>query len=164
MAEQLGRVMVGAAVSSWDLKAGSSGKADRETAALLAQVPLFATLSKRHLGRVAGVATTKRYAAHTPLVREGNPADAFFVILDGEARVDVPGRAVPLSSGDFFGEMGLIDGEPRSATVSAVTDVLVLMIPRAKFLKLLESEPKVALGLLAALTRRLRAVQAAVSL
>ena len=57
----------------------------------------------------------------------------------------------------------MIDGEPRSATVAAVSEVLVMMIPRAKFLKVLESEPKIALAIMATLAQRVRAVQAAVS-
>ena len=95
-------------------------------------------------------------------MRVGKPADAFYVILDGTARVQVPGRPVTLEAGDFFGEMAVIDGEPRSATVAAVSEVLVLMIPRAKFLKVLESEPKIALAIMATLAQRVRAVQAAV--
>jgi CRP-like cAMP-binding protein len=92
----------------------------------------------------------------------GKPADAFFVILDGTVQVHVPsGRKVELGAGDFFGEMALIDGEPRSATVTAASDVFVLTIPRAKFLKLLHAEPKIMLGIMATLTRRLRDVQAA---
>jgi len=58
--------------------------------------------------------------------------------------------------GDFFGEMALLDGEPRSATVIAHTEVLALMIERARFLKLLQAEPKVALAIMTTLTRRLR--------
>jgi CRP-like cAMP-binding protein len=98
------------------------------------------------------------------VVRVGKPAEAFYVILDGSARVGVPGRPVTLEAGDFFGEMAVLDGEARSATVTAVTEVMVLMIPRAKFLKVLESEPKIALAIMATLTRRLRAVQAAANL
>jgi CRP/FNR family cyclic AMP-dependent transcriptional regulator len=136
----------------------------REAVGMLAEIPLFAGLSRRHLGRVASVASTKRYASGTPLARVGTPADAFYVILDGRARVDVPGRKVELEVGDFFGEMALIDGEPRSATVVAVGDVHVLTVARAKFLKLLEAEPKIALTIMATLTRRLRDVQAAATL
>jgi CRP/FNR family transcriptional regulator, cyclic AMP receptor protein len=137
----------------------------REAVPMLAEIPLFSSLSRRHLGRVASVASTKRYAQHATLAVVGKPADAFFVLLDGRVRVEVPGgRKVELGAGDFFGEMALIDGEPRSATVVAVSDVYVMTIARAKFLKLLESEPKIALAILATLTRRLRDVQAAASL
>jgi CRP/FNR family transcriptional regulator, cyclic AMP receptor protein len=131
---------------------------------MLAEIPLFAALSRRHLGKIASVASTKRYAPGSTLVRAGNPADAFFVILDGSALVEVPGRGVTLAAGDFFGEMALLDGEPRSATVVAVSEVYVMTVARTKFLKLLEAEPKISLAIMATLTRRLRAVQAAAAL
>ena len=161
MQEQLGRLIVGSATGAYETGLSPARELDREAEFLLAQVPLFAALSKRHLARVASVATAKRIAAHTPLVRAGEPADAFYVILDGKARVDVPGRPIELEAGDFFGEMALIDGEPRSATVTALGEVLVLTVPRPKFLKLLEAEPTVTLALMEALTQRLREAQAA---
>jgi len=158
----LTRLVVGGAAPSLDSPSSRARGLGREAADLLGQVPLFATLSRRHLGRIAGAATTTRLAAGSPLVRGGKPARALDVILDGTARVEVPGRPVTLEAGDFFGEMAVLDGEPRSATVTAVSEVLVLMIPRVKFLKVLESEPKIALAIMATLTQRLRAVQAAV--
>jgi CRP-like cAMP-binding protein len=156
--EELGRLMVGSALGVWDAPA-SKQDVQRETETLLAQVPLFSGLSRRHLGRVASVAEHKHCLAYSTLVREGTPGDAFYVILDGEARVELPGGPVPLGAGSFFGEMAIIDGSPRSATVSAVTDIVVLMIPRTKFLKLLEDEPKVVLALMTTLAQRLREAQ-----
>jgi CRP/FNR family transcriptional regulator, cyclic AMP receptor protein len=132
----------------------------RESVNLLAEVPLFAGLSRRHLGHVAKIASSKRFAPGGAMVRVGEPADAFYVILDGRVRVETPGRGIELKSGDFFGEMALLDGEPRSATIVTLTEVFAMIIPRAKFLKLLESEPKIALSIMATLTRRLRDAQA----
>lgn len=160
----LTRLMVGGAASTMDTPSTRPRGAGREAIGLLEQVPLFASLSRRHLARIASVASTKRFAAGSPMVRVGKPAEAFYVILDGSARVEVPGRPVGLEAGDFFGEMAILDGEARSATVTATTEVLTLMVPRAKFLKLLESEPKIAVAIMATLTRRLRAVQAAMTL
>ena len=119
----LTRLIVGSAATTLDTPSARPRGLGREAADLLAQIPLFASLSRRHLGRIASVAATKRYAAGSPLVRVGKPADAFYVILDGSARVDLPGRPVALEAGDFFGEMALLDGEPRSATVIAVSEV-----------------------------------------
>jgi len=133
----------------------------RDAVEMLAEIPLFSDLSRRHLGKIASCASTKRFASGAPLVRVGEPASVFYVIIDGEVRVEVPGRPVVLRTGDFFGEMALIDGEPRSATVVAVGEVYVLMLPRAKFLKALEAEPKIALAIMATLTGRLRALQTA---
>ena len=159
MQDQLGRLMVSSAIGVWDAPV-SARQLEKETTALLEQVPLFAGLSRRHLGKVASVAAPKHYLAGDELVRVGAPPDAFYVILDGTASVEIPGGAIPLSAGDFFGEMALIDGEPRTATVSAVTDVVVLTIPRDKFLALLVAEPKVTLAMMTTLVQRLRAVRA----
>ena len=166
MAERtaLARLMVGGAAASVDTPAAPPRPLGREAAGMIAEIPLFASLSRRHLGRIASVAATKRYAAGSTLALVGKPADAFYVILDGRVRVEVPGRPVELGAGDFFGEMALIDGEPRSATVVASSDLFVMIIPRPKFLKLLEAEPKIALAIMATLTRRLRDVQAAATL
>jgi CRP-like cAMP-binding protein len=159
MQEQLGRLMVSSPIGVWDAPA-SARVIERETVALLEQVPLFAGLSRRHLGRVASVAAPKHYLAGATLVRVGAPADAFYIILDGAARVEIPVGTVALEPGDFFGEMALIDGEPRAATVTAATDMVVLVIPRPKLLALLMAEPKVALAMMTTLVQRLRAAQA----
>jgi CRP-like cAMP-binding protein len=151
-------------VAAFDTPSSPARPLGREAVDMLAEIPLFAGLSRRHLGKITSVASTKRYAPGGTLVRAGNAADAFFVILDGSARVEVPGRAVVLAAGDFFGEMALLDGEPRSASVVAVSEVYVMTVSRAKFLKLLETEPKISLAIMATLARRLRAVQAAAAL
>jgi CRP/FNR family transcriptional regulator, cyclic AMP receptor protein len=155
MQEQLGRLMVSSPVGVWDAPMSARDR-EHETTALLEQVPLFAGLSRRHLARVASVAVHKHHLAGASLVRAGEPADAFYIILDGTARVEIPGLPVTLEPGDFFGEMALIDGEPRSATVTAVTDIVVLTIPRRKFLSLLVTEPKVTLALMTTVVGRLR--------
>jgi CRP-like cAMP-binding protein len=168
MAERtaLARLIVdGSAGAGNDSPASPARAIGRDAVPMLAEIPLFAGLSKRHLGRIADVASTKRYAPGTTIALVGKPADAFFVILDGSVRVATPGdRRIELGAGDFFGEMALIDGEPRSATVTAGSDVFVLTIARAKFLKLLHAEPKIMLAIMATLTRRLRDVQAAAAL
>lgn len=159
MHEELSKLMVGSAIGVWDAPV-SQRVFQREAADVLAQVPLFAGLSRRQLEKIAGVAVHKHYLAGSSLVRAGTPGDAFYVILGGDVSVDVPAGPVTLSAGDFFGEMAMIDGEPRFATVTAATDAVVLVIPRQKFLALLVSEPKVALAILATLAQRLRRAQA----
>ncbi len=123
--------------------------------------PLFASLSRRQLTKIAGLAASKRYAAGSALVKSGAPGESVFVVLDGQAVVRAGARRITLGAGDFFGEMSLLDGEPRSATVTARTDVLVMMIPRSKFLKLLEKEPRIAIAVMTTLSGRVRALQAA---
>ena len=159
MEEELGRLMVGSALGVWDAPV-SRREIQQEAETLLAQVPLFSGLSRRQLGRVAAVAEHKHCLVNSALVRVGTPGDAVYVILDGEARVELPGGPVALGPGSFFGEMAIIDGAPRSATVSAVSDIVVLLIPRAKFLAVLLAEPKVALAIMTTLAQRLRQAQA----
>src|ERR1022692_3152865 len=80
----------------------------RGWADVLAEIPLFAGLSKRHLNKIAGLAKTRRYARFTSIVREGERGDSFYVILDGTVLVKPSGkRTVRLKAGDWFGEMAL---------------------------------------------------------
>jgi cAMP-dependent protein kinase regulator len=131
---------------------------------VLATVPLFDGISPRHLRKIAGVATAKRFAPYTAMVKQGAPGDAFYVILDGSATVRRPGkRNVIIGQGDFFGELALLDSSPRSATVEANDDVLAMRLGRAAFQKTLEKEPKVALAMLRTLASRLRSAQAEVT-
>jgi voltage-gated potassium channel len=127
---------------------------------VLQGVPLLANLSKRHLRRVANLAHPVRFQANTAVVRKGAHGDAFFVIIDGAARVATPNGVKRLGPLDFFGEMALIDGGPRSATVEATTEMLTMKIDREPFLKLLESEPDIALGVMKELVRRVRGLEA----
>jgi CRP-like cAMP-binding protein len=127
---------------------------------VLVDVPLFADLSRRHLGKVAALGRTKRFPARTSIVTAGTNADAFYIILDGKATVRAGSRRIPLVSGDYFGEMALLDGGVRSASVVADTEMLVMAIPRRGFLKLLESEPKIAISIMSTLAHRVRSMQA----
>ena len=123
-------------------------------------VPLFAGLSRRDLRRVAALARAKQYPAGTVVVRAGDAGDSFHVVLEGSARVEAIGRrTVRLRVGDFFGEMSLIDGEPRSANVSAASELVTMSIGRSGFTKLLRDQPSVAVGVLRALAERLRAAE-----
>jgi CRP/FNR family transcriptional regulator, cyclic AMP receptor protein len=133
-----------------------------EWADVLGDVPLFAGLSKRHRRRVAGLAGQQRFAEGTQIVREGARGETFYLILDGKATVERRGAApLDLEAGDFFGEMALLDGGPRSATVTARTPVLVMRLSRRPFAKLLAKEPEVAAAMLRELARRLREAHAA---
>jgi CRP-like cAMP-binding protein len=131
-----------------------------EWVSVLAEVPLFGNLSRRHLKRVASAARLRRFAAGAPIVRAGDAGAAFYVLIDGAARVITPkGRVRRLGSGDFFGEMALFDDSPRSADVVADGDVLTMTISRSAFGKLLRSEPALAQELLRTLATRLRAAE-----
>jgi CRP-like cAMP-binding protein len=127
---------------------------------VLVDVPLLTGLSRRNLGKVAALGRTKRFPARTSIVTAGTNADAFYVILDGRATVRAGQRRIPLVTGDYFGEMALLDGGVRSASVVADTEMLVMAIPRKGFLKLLESEPKIAISIMGTLAHRVRSMQA----
>ena len=136
------------------------GRMGKDWIPVLADVPLFEGLSRRHLGRIASLARTKRFPAGTRIVRAGEAGNAFFVIIDGSVRIIPPsGRSVVRGAGECFGEMSLIDGSPRSADVSAADDVLALTIGSAAFAKLLRQEPQISLALLRILAARLRAAE-----
>jgi CRP/FNR family transcriptional regulator, cyclic AMP receptor protein len=126
---------------------------------LLGQMPLFDGLSKRHLRRIASVAKTRRFPRGVTIVKAGRPGDAFYVILDGQARVDTGRRGIALGPGDFFGEMALLEDAPRSADVVAVEDVLTLQVGRTAFAKLLRQEPQLGIAMLRTLAGRLRSAQ-----
>ena len=128
----------------------------------LAEVPLFEGLSKRHLRRIAKLARIRRFANGAAMVRVGDAGRAFYVLLDGNAKVNRPGRrSVRLGPGAFFGEMALIDDSPRSADVVADGEVLALTVDRPGFTKLLRAEPALSQALLRTLAARLRAAEAA---
>lgn len=134
----------------------------RKTVSMLQGVPLFSGLSKREVRRIAGLAKQVAFAPGRTIVERGVRGDCFYLVVDGTAKVYrsvVPtGRAIArLGPGDFFGEMALLDGGPRTATVVAVTRVSAIKIPRPSFRQLLLKEPTVGLRVLEEMARRARA-------
>lgn len=126
---------------------------------VLKDVPLFAGLSKRHLQRVAKLARPVRFSENATIVREGTRGDSFYVILDGEAKVLSSQRTVSLPPMSFFGEMSLIDGGPRSATVVAQKETLTMRLSRDPFMKLMKDEPAMAAQIMKELVGRLRRIE-----
>jgi CRP/FNR family cyclic AMP-dependent transcriptional regulator len=131
----------------------------------LTKAPLFSNLKGEILDTLARSGKIRRYAPGDLLVTEGEDATAFFVLCEGQAEVmkelgekreTLVGK---LSEGDFFGEMALLDGFPRSATVRAVTECECLVLVRWDFLAVVRTTPEVALGILPVLSRRLRACE-----
>jgi CRP-like cAMP-binding protein len=128
---------------------------------VLKDMPLFAGVPKRHLKKIAALTKEARYARGSAIVRQGDRGDAFFVILDGKAAVIRPGRlpTIPLGPGDYFGEIAIIDGAERTATVRAETDVLCLLLPGRPFMKMVRNEPEIAVALLRQFAGRVRDLQ-----
>jgi CRP/FNR family transcriptional regulator, cyclic AMP receptor protein len=137
---------------------GRGAAGDRSWANVLATVPLFSALSRRHLGKLAKAGRIVRFDGQTTIVRAGEPGDTLYVVLDGEVTVAKPrGRAARVGVGGFFGEMSLLDGGPRSATVTANTDVHALVLPPREFWQVLDEVPAIAHKLLSTIAARLRA-------
>jgi CRP/FNR family transcriptional regulator, cyclic AMP receptor protein len=134
---------------------------EAQVLAALERVPLFAGLTRRHLRKIAGAATVVHVPAGQHIVREGFSAEAFYVVLEGEAVVSGPPSAARLHGGDFCGELGLLDGSPRSASVIAETDVVAVKLPRKEFLDLVDHRPEIARALLSDLAARVRRLERA---
>jgi len=127
----------------------------------LKELPIFEGCNQRQLRSVAKIARVFDVAAGTVLARAGEPGNEFFLIIDGSVRVEVSSEAhVLLHPGEFFGEMSILDGGPRSATVIADSPVRLLVISRRQFSMLLEDVPGLTQTLLATLSRRVREAEA----
>jgi CRP-like cAMP-binding protein len=127
----------------------------------LEEVGLLAGCSRRQLRAIARISEVIEVPEGTVLARNGQPGDQFFLILDGSARVEVTSRKRSrLEPGQYFGEMSLLDGGPRSATVVADTPLRLLVIKRRDFATLLREAPEVTQSLLATLSRRVRVAEA----
>jgi CRP-like cAMP-binding protein len=137
-------------------------KPGRLWAEVLAEVPLFAGVSTRHVRKIAALGSAVSFNAKTRIVSAGDPGDAFYVLLLGRAEVQ-RGRGRPkieMGPGAYFGEMALLVGAPRSATVVAKSEAICLLLSRKKFEKVLKDEPAVAYALLRTLAARLRELDA----
>lgn len=139
--------------------------APKARADVLAQASLFRELSGAQLAKIARVTDVREVPKGRKVVEErtyrsgGGPA--FFLIVEGEADVSVRGKKVgSLGPGESFGEMSLLDGKPRSATVTARTPLVVYRVLSWHFHALVKKEPSVALALLKTVAARLRVQQA----
>jgi CRP-like cAMP-binding protein len=128
---------------------------------LLEQIPLFSACTKREMAQVAALTSPSELAAGTILTRQGAAGGLAFVIGSGRAEVTRDAkRLATLGPGDVVGELSLIDGQPRSATVKALTDLEVLEIDGRDLAKLLRKAPSVTRKLLESMAGRLREVDA----
>ena len=129
---------------------------------VLRNVPLFSGLEESELERLARVAGRRRVGRGEQVVRAGETADALLIMLTGRAKVtnfDEEGREVILAwlgPGEFFGEMGLIDDSPRSASVIAVENCELMVLGKQEFQRCMQDNFQVAQKLMQILVRRLR--------
>lgn len=132
--------------------------------AMLQKVPLFRDLSRKQLDQIARLADEIEVREGKRLATAGDHGLELFVIVEGHAMVKIKGgRTARLGPGEFFGEMSLLDGGPRSATVEADSDMRLLVVGRREFWALLESAPPLVLKIMRALSRRVRDAEAAIS-
>jgi CRP-like cAMP-binding protein len=129
---------------------------------LLHTVPIFSELSETDIDSLARLCTRRQYPKDTVVFFENEEGDTFFMILEGRVKVTIlgdDGREVILSvlgRGDFFGEMALLDNEPRSATTIAVEDTELLSLSRPDFQSVLSVNQSITAGLIRVLSTRLR--------
>jgi CRP/FNR family cyclic AMP-dependent transcriptional regulator len=124
---------------------------------LLRTVPLFSGMTDRAIAAVADLAEESAFAAGDVLVSEGDPGDAFFILIDGTADVSQGGRQLAsLGPGSTLGEISLLDGRPRTATVTCTAPIRAAVIRRSGFERLMDGFPAVRLGVVMNLTERVR--------
>ena len=126
---------------------------------MLAAVPLFEGLSKRQLKQVAKLATLVEHPQGTTIVKQGGPGESLMAVISGEAKIQVNGKTVGrVLPGDHFGEISLLDGGARSASVISATPVTLLRIPHEDFLKALVNDSPLAVALMVGMARMIRRV------
>jgi CRP/FNR family cyclic AMP-dependent transcriptional regulator len=128
----------------------------------LKNVPYFSEVPGDALQNLAYSAVKKSYPKNAVLINEGEEAGSLFIILNGKVQIylsDESGRTVTLAiqeSGSFFGELSLLDGEPRSASVITLEPTTCVLIPSEAFLSWLKTQPDSAVRIIRSLTRRIR--------
>lgn len=133
-----------------------------QVAEIIQSVPLFSNVAEEDLSELVASLQRVTHKKGSVIVSHEEPGTNLFILVDGKVKVvlyGASGREVILSlmkDGDFFGEMSLLDGEPRSANVVAMSDTELLVLERHDFIKWLTSHPAAVLGLLGELSKRLR--------
>ena len=126
-------------------------------ASALERVPLLAGMNDKARGRLAKTMKDRTFKQGREVVAQGRTGAGFFLITEGEAVVTIGGEVIrTLGPGDYFGEMALLDGAPRSATVTAQTELSCLTISSWGFKAFVQENPQVAWDMLQRLAERLR--------
>jgi CRP/FNR family cyclic AMP-dependent transcriptional regulator len=124
---------------------------------ILSYVPLFHDLSKREIKKIAALCDVGDYMAAASIVKQGDPGDAFYVVLKGQAKVTSNGRFVTrLVPGDHFGEIAVLDGGERTATVTSETPMTLVILRRKELLKALRDDADLSLHMMTELAKMIR--------
>jgi CRP/FNR family transcriptional regulator, cyclic AMP receptor protein len=135
------------------MRLGSNAKVD-----LLKTVPLFAGCTKSELKQLASSTDEVDLREGYVLMREGRPGREFFVLIDGKVSVTAKDKKLAdMSGGDWFGEIALLTKVPRTATITATSDVRALVLTDRSFRRVVETMPSIALKVLASVGDRLAA-------
>lgn len=130
----------------------------------LRHVTLFSGCSDAELRMIAGLTTDIQLPADKELCAEGRPGEEFFVLVDGQVKVEVAGKEIAtVGPGGYVGELALLDAGPRLATVTTTKPTRVLVLSRREFNSLLDDSPSVTRQILHGIGRRLRESRAAAS-
>jgi CRP-like cAMP-binding protein len=127
-----------------------------ERVGLLKRVSLFERTPGRVLAGLARTLVEEEFPAGTDLIVEGAVEDWMFVLIDGSVRVTRSDRVVDLGPGQVVGELAVLEPEPRTATVTALSDVHAFRVRKVDFDEALRTRPEIASGVIAELVRRLR--------
>jgi CRP/FNR family transcriptional regulator, cyclic AMP receptor protein len=129
---------------------------------ILSRIPLFSSSTRVELANAAALFDEVSRPAGTVLVREGVAGNEFFVLVEGTVTASVHGETLAtLTGGDFFGEMSLLENAPRAATITADTDVTLLVAEPRGFAALWSTAPGIGVRMLRTMSSRLRSVEAA---
>jgi len=140
-------------IGSWD-HAGAADWTD-----VVARFPLFSGIPKRRLRKLVEQATFAEYSRGDSVIMKGGRADSLYVILGGSAKARGKQASRALGIGDYFGELGILDDAPRSATVVATEELHVMRLPRESFLRLAQDDPAVSLRMLTNLGSQFRRLE-----
>jgi CRP/FNR family transcriptional regulator, cyclic AMP receptor protein len=123
----------------------------------LGRVPLFAHCSKKELEFLSSRTDEVDVKSNYALTKQGTPTDSFYVLLEGEATVNVSGHARPvLRAGDFFGEIGMLDRGPATATITTTTPARMMVMSHAQFRDAIKGNDELLSAVIAAMAERLR--------
>ncbi len=134
----------------------------RPLAGTLSAIPLFAGLDAAGMESLGREMRVRRFRRNEVIFHQGDPGEALFIVLAGAVKIVLPGESgdeailATLRPGDFFGELALLDGAPRSATAAALEATETLVLPRDRFRELIATQPTIRDTFLAAVARELR--------